>query len=329
MAGRELKLLTILLCANCAESASAEEIAFGYGGVQSGDSKSYSWQFDYRQTLFTYTALSVGYVNEGHLPDNHRDGVAVQFWLKTPRWRDRLQFAIGAGPYFYFDTQQTDTPPYYRDYHGLGGIYSASLTYDIGRHWFLRFGCNEIYAAGNINAQTLVLGGGYRLDALFEKLGAATSNGDSDQWRRPPNEFGAFAGQSIVNANSSLKSTNFGVEYRRNAARYVQFSAAWISESLGYGARNNGAIGEAWLVTQAFDSRFEIGIGAGALFALQKYVPPQTGQEAARVSALASMTVAWRLTQAFNLRAGWSRSFTNDDEDRDIVTVGLGYRWGR
>jgi len=328
MPNRDFKPLALLVCATCAERASGEEIAFGYGGVQSGASSSYSWQFDYRQDLVKYTAVSAGYVNEGHLPDHHRDGTTLQFWLKAPPWRDFV-FAVGAGPYFYFDTQQTETPPYYRDFHALAGIYTASLTYDVGRHWFVRIDFSAIHAPGNLDTQTLVLGGGYHLDALFDKVGAALADGDADQWRRPINEIGAFGGQSIVNANSSLKSTNFGVEYRRKLATHLQWSAAWISESLGYGARNNGVIAEAWLVTQAFDPRFEIGVGAGALYALQKYVAPQTGQEAARLSGIVSMTVAWRLTQAFNLRAGWSRGFTNDDEDRDIVTVGVGYRWGR
>jgi hypothetical protein len=326
MPNRDFKPLALLLCATCAPRASGEEIAAGYGAVQTGAANSYSWQFDYRQDLFDYTALSAGYVNEGHVPDHHRDGATLQFWLKSPQWRDFV-FAVGAGPYFYFDTQQTDTPPYYRDYHGIAAIYTASLTYDVGRHWFVRIDFSDIQARGDIDSRTLVLGGGYRLDALFDKVGAAMS--DAGQWRRPPNEIGAFGGQSVVNANSSLKSTNFGVEYRRNLAKHLQLSAAWLSESLGYGARNNGVIGEGWLVTQAFDPRFEIGVGVGALYALQAYSAPQTGQEAARLSGVVSMTVAWRLTQAFNIRANWFRSFTNDDEDRDIVTLGLGYRWGR
>jgi hypothetical protein len=326
---RDFQRLALMLGALCAASANAEEIAGGYGAVQSGSDKSYSWQFDYRQSLFPYTAVSVGYVNEGHLPDHHRDGTTVQFWLRAPRWLDRLQFAVGAGPYFYFDTQQNDIPPYYRDLHGLAGIYSASLTLDIDRHWFVRLDYSEIRAPGNIDTQTLIFGAGYRLDSLFDQVGSAMAAAAADEWRRPPNEIGAFVGQTVVNANSSVKSTNFGLEYRRNLATHVQLSGTWISEALGAGGRKNGLLTQAWLVTQAFDPRFEIGVGGGALAALQEYTAQQTGQEAARVSGVVSMTIAWRLTPAFNLRAGWSRSFTNDDEDRDIVTAGVGYRWGR
>ncbi len=48
--------------------AHAEEANQLYGLTQADDhsSQSYSWQFDYRQNLFRYSALSVGYVNEGH-----------------------------------------------------------------------------------------------------------------------------------------------------------------------------------------------------------------------------------------------------------------------
>lgn len=93
-----------------------------YGLTQADDrsNHSYSWQFDYRQTLLRNAALSVGYVNEGHLIDHHRDGIEVQLWAVTPRWRDRVSAAIGIGPYVYFDTQPADADPWFRDHHGLG-----------------------------------------------------------------------------------------------------------------------------------------------------------------------------------------------------------------
>jgi hypothetical protein len=47
----------------------------------------------------------------------------------------------------------------------------------------------------------------------------------------------------------------------------------------------------------------------------------------ASVVGLLAMTFSWRFTRAFDVRFTWHRAFTEDDEDRDIVTLGFGWRF--
>jgi hypothetical protein len=69
-----------------------------------------------------------------------------------------------------------------------------------------------------------------------------------------------------------------------------------------------------------------MGVGVGTYFSFESY---QTvyGAPAASTVGLASMTVAWRFTRSLDLRLIWHRGFTGDDQDRDIVTTGLGWRF--
>lgn len=306
----------------------AEEISVMAGATRTDDNlgSSYSWQFDYRQRLFSNLGASLGYVNEGHLTDHHRDGIAPQFWAVTPRWRERLEFALGAGPYIYFDTQPTDSPPWFRNRHGVGEIYTGSLTLLAGTHWYARANFSIIHAPGDIDTRTLVIGGGYRLDDLFSRAGAAFTE-SATAAGLPLNEVNAFAGQTVVNGNSSGKSSTFGAEYRRDVAGPFEVSLAWLNEAVGLGARHNGLLIEAWLVTPAFDPRFSIGVGAGPDISLQSYLT-EDGREAGTVTGMVSISVAWRFSRDLGVRLAWHRSVTADDQDRDVVTAGIGWSWG-
>jgi len=326
---KTIALCTAIGTGAAAMTAEAEEASLLYGLTQADDhsTQSYSWQFDYRQSLMRYAALSVGYLNEGHLVDHHRDGLEVQFWAVTPAWRERLSAAIGVGPYAYFDTQPTDVDPLFRDYHRVGEIYTASVTCDLGKHWFARINVSQIHAPGDIDTRIFAIGGGYSFDAVLDRVNAAF-HADASQWSdRYANEVNGFAGQTVVNANSSAKSTNFGLEYRGDFAPHWQISAALLNEADGLDGRHNGLDAEVWLHTHAFTPRLDLGLGLGPYFALQPFRTEDDGHAAGRVSGLVSMTIAVRLTERWLTRFVWSRSFTNDDQDRDIVTLGFGFLW--
>jgi hypothetical protein len=69
-----------------------------------------------------------------------------------------------------------------------------------------------------------------------------------------------------------------------------------------------------------------VGLGVGPYVALSTY-HTDDGRVAASVVGLASMTVSWRMSRSLTLRVNWHRGFTGDDQDRDIVTAGLGWRF--
>jgi hypothetical protein len=68
------------------------------GDTASSD-RSYTWSLEYMQALGEYTAVSVSWLNDGHLPNNHRDGPTMQLWARTKRIDKQFVLAAGVGLY--------------------------------------------------------------------------------------------------------------------------------------------------------------------------------------------------------------------------------------
>jgi hypothetical protein len=300
--------------------APAEEISFLAGASDTDDhtSGTYAWGLDYRQHLLRYLDASFGYLNEGHLPDHHRDGATVQLWATTP-WSERFALSVGAGPYVYFDTVDAVNWQGYRNLHGVGAILSARLSYSLSRNWVALLDVNQIVAT-DVATRSLMLGAGYRLTSLLQ------GESESLQVADVPNEVGFFAGETTLNNLSSNKSTNFGIEYRYRVGPNFELSTGLIDEGDGAVSRHAGIMGEAWVVRDFFTRQLVTGLGIGPYAAFSRYELAD-GRSGASVVGLASMTVSWRFTRKLALRLTWHRAFTTDDEDRDIITAGLAWRF--
>ena len=284
-------------------------------------SGSYAWGLEYRERLLSHLDATFGYLNEGHFPDHHRDGAMLQLWANSGPWIDRTTFALGAGPYVYFDTQTDSNAQGYRDAHGVGVILTARMSYSLSEQWFASLELNQILAA-NVTTRTVMLGAGYRLQSFIESLQSSQPDAVADV----PNEVGVFGGQTVINDLTSEKSTNFGVEYRRRLTRHVEFSSSVLNEGTGPDGRHLGVTGEGWIVQDFLDRRLVAALGLGPYVALSTY-HISDGRSAASVVGLASMSLSWRFTRFLALRANWHRGFTGDDQDRDIVTLGLAWRF--
>jgi hypothetical protein len=309
-----------------ASSARAEELIAAGGATDTDDhtSGSYAWGLDYRQRLLEHFDASLGYLNEGHIPGHHRDGVTLKLWARTDLWQGRVHLGVGAGPYAYFDTQTMDVPGGYRDYHGVGGIATAAAGIDLGPHWFLEAQLSQEYVPGNEATRTAMLAVGYRLDSFLEHL--QQSAAQSEARGEPLNEIGMFVGETIVNSLHADASLAYGAEYRRHITSHLELSASILDEGDGTDGRHVGATGSAWVVQEFLDQKLSIGAGIGVWGSFQTFHTIYS-ETAASFSGLASMTVSWRLSRAFDLRFIWHRAFTNDDQDRDIVTLGVGWRY--
>ena len=83
----------------------------------------------YFEGISEHFAWSFSWLNEGHLPDHHRDGPSVQLWARKFFLNRRLSIAAGAGPYYAFDTDREGmVAGNYRNNHKLGGLFSLSAT---------------------------------------------------------------------------------------------------------------------------------------------------------------------------------------------------------
>jgi hypothetical protein len=314
----------LLVALVCCGSATAEELALLGGFTDPGQTRqSYAWGLEYRQHLLSSLDASFAYLNEGHLPDHSRDGAVTQLWLNSGPWQERLHLAIGAGPYFYFDTRDAGSVAGYDDRHDVGLVLTGYASYSLSPSWFALMELNQIIAPHDGNTRTLMFGFGYRLDSFIEQFTRANqAHGVADV----NNEVNVFVGQTVINDLHSERSTNFGVEYRHRFGRHVAWSAGYLNEADGPDGRNSGVTSELWLVKDFLSRQLEAGLGIGPYVALQRYTTAD-GRTGASVIGLASMSVSWRFTRVMALRFSWHRGITTDDQDRDILTAALAWRF--
>jgi hypothetical protein len=323
------RLAPLCACALLAARAGAEEFTVLGGSTYTDDppsASSYAWGLEYRERLLAHLDATLSYLNEGHIPDHHRDGGALQLWATTSLWHERLELALGAGPYVYCDTQFAAIPDGYRDSHGVGALITGSMSYGLGGNWFARLELSQVTAPGSVGTRTVMLGVGYRLQSVVEQLNRSSASGAPATPPDAVDELGLFYGQTIVNGAHADESSAFGVEYRRRILHHLELSASLIDDGDGLDGHHWGMTGEAWLVQDFLSGRIVLGVGAGAYYSFESY---QTIYHTAAASTvgLVSTTAAWRLTRRLDLRLIWHRGFTEDDQDRDIVTAGLGWRF--
>ncbi|MGD0228761.1 MAG: hypothetical protein ABSC19_00185 [Syntrophorhabdales bacterium] len=313
-------VLVALVAALFIGSADAQEAYVLGGGMRDSGTgaESYTWQLEYMERFREHFAWSFSYLNEGHVPDHHRDGPVFQAWVRTDVLSDRLSLAAGLGPYGYFDTTPDSTGGSYRNGHGLGGVFSLSATWRAYGPWLVQLRGNWVTVEhGNDNISALV-GIGY-------ELGGTPAAGGRRLTEEPNrNEVTLSFGQTIMNSFNSDRSAAASLEYRRSLEEWpFEWTVTWLHEGASDAGRGDGLMGQLWLARAFLGDRLSLGIGGGPYLVVDR---SGTGDDE-RLVGVFSMTASYRLDRNWALRLTWSRVVTNRDSDSDVILCGLGYRF--
>jgi hypothetical protein len=314
----------IVLLATTASIARGETL-IALGGINQPDNhaeSTYAWQFEYLENISPRLAVSLSWLNEGHLPDDSRDGATAQLWVRTPRWHD-LTFSFGAGPYLYFDTEARAAGSTYADAHGIGGIATASVAADLGKSWFVSLNVNGIYTPGDVHTYAYLLGVGYRFAPLDRSL---TADADlAGAWLSGHQQFQAFGGMKIYNDLNAQQKESFGADYHLALNHLVAWSATWFDDPGSARGLHDRAASQFWLFHNIDPAHLSLSVGLGGYY---QFGTPATVATTPfeRISGLSGLRADWQWAPRFSLIFTWYRKFTTDNTDRDILTLGLGWR---
>jgi hypothetical protein len=311
-----------------------------YGGpVRSRDSwpTSSGWGIAFRQTPLPYFAWSLGYLNNGHFPGHHRDGVAGEVWVPFTFADEHLTASIGGGPYYYFDTQKANNANGFADVHGWAWVLSADLRVHLWSHatepgWFLDFRFDWSAPTKDIETHSWFTGIGYRMYSDWTR--GATTQKTIPGFAQ--NEILGYFGKTVVNSPSPPTARAEAGEYRRQLGfDFTRVSVAFVNEGNAALIRRNGVIYEGWLEPSFWDGNASVGAGWGGYTALDKY----RSSPGRHVSYVVSATLSARplnlipglrstpVAQRLALRFTWHRIVTDYNRDTDILLFGLGYRF--
>jgi hypothetical protein len=309
-----------------APSAKAQEFSLFGGGSRAGDTNTYTWAFNYQEGLGQYFAASFTWLNEGHIPDHHRDGQLVQLWGRIPVGNPKFVLQAGIGPYRYFDTTTADQGGSYSDTHGWGVVYSVRAAYYASSRWITQLQLNRVHVQRGPDATSVMFGVGYQLDAPDTSgprdwASASTNNVTN-------NEVAVYLGKTIVNSTSSPSALGGAVEYRRGLAKYLDVTVGYLHEGSSKLARRDGITSQLWATRAFFNDKVTLAVGAGAYYAINENENSESpGPGAGKFSGLVTIAGSYRFTRHWDARLEWNRVVTRYDRDTDVIFAGCGYRF--
>jgi hypothetical protein len=312
-----------------------EELRLG-GGVSHDTSaeSTYGWELDYAQGIGEHSYWTLGWLNEGHQLNDHRDGFAAQLWARTDLFDPRFSLSVGIGPYLYFDTVRDQAHQFFAPYgnlHGLRPLYSAEAIWYVSDSWLAYLRANSIYHGGNVDTTMVLLGLGYRFDGRSVSGASAPFGVGSGN-----NELTLFYGQTDLNSFVSERSSAYALEYRYHVDRNLDWTLGWVNEGGNEIIRRNGITTQLWIVNPVFGGRLTLGAGGGAYIVVnqqdQTFVPmggklTAVGSDDDRVSEIISFMAAYRFDQDWFARFSFNRLVTRYDRDADVLVLGAGYRF--
>lgn len=286
----------------------------------------YAWRLDYRQRVSEGWAVSGGWLNEGHVPDHHRDGWVVQGWRYWQPTQGPLVLALGAGLYRWFDTQTTPEGAY-TDAHGYRALFSAGAWYFAGPQspWVGMLELNRTARGDEPQTQSILAGLGFRMGKPLTESSLSTDVEVQDIHQ----SVDFYYGTAIRNSFQSETASAYQVEYRRNFRPTWEWSLGYCSEGNLGPIRREGLVSQAWYGGWFMDQRLHLAFGAGAYLNRigESDSSGKVEDHDVRISPRVTLSIQYRPTAHGLISLAWNRTGTSFDEDSDVIVGGIGYAW--
>jgi hypothetical protein len=333
-----MRFLSVGLLAFAAfQAASAQEISAALGRLHAiGEWEStYSWQLGYLHHFNPTWSASLGWLNEGHLPDHHRDGALVQAWRFHRMEKNDLRLGAGLGVYRYFDTTREGDAEDFRNEHGVLPMLSFRAQYPMrGGGWEAFVQLNRTLTGSATQTQAILVGASTHFGSRPSSGSAYAAGRDvgGHAMFESSHELTLYFGRTILNSFESETSDAFGafsVEYRQGVTRYIDVSLAYCDEGNIDSVKRDGVTPQLWLATRSTQG-WLVGFGVGPYFSR---VFPEHDSKAphstvnVRTSLRYSILLGRHLWGHWGGRLQWNRTLTSYHRDSDLLQMGIAYQW--
>jgi hypothetical protein len=283
---------------------------------------------EYLGGLGEHLAWSFSYLNQGHFIEHHRDGNAINLWLRTNLIDRQLSLAVGGGGVFYYDTIIPPPPAPASDFHGWGTMLNVAASWYTKSRWIYELRGSWVRGGQSFDTLSVLAGIGYQLDPPTEPGPVAYAPPQTETTTN--NELTLFGGETVVNVPNPGHGRSEGLylEYRRGIWRYLEFTAGALYEGRNDLIDRYGLTTQLWLAKSFLHDRIALSAGAGGYYAEDERRDPTLNRSSGIfISEIVSMSGSYRLSEHWHIRATWDRIITSYSRDTDLFLGGLGYRF--
>jgi hypothetical protein len=296
----------VVACSAWAESERSDIFIQG-GALRGRESTTWTYEGGFISKRSEHFGLGFAYLNEGHLLDNHRDGLAAQGWYLLPFGND-FEVQIGTGPYATMNNTTIDGTRENR--FKLGLLSSVALKWHpTSDPWYLRAQYNNAWVPGSFYSNAVLLGVGRDFDYQGEDY-KGKLNTDVSFW-------GGSSRTTQIGVQNTAIAYELETKFHVDSSEHFAWSVGLLSEGDTNLANRRGVPVRLWYDQPATD-RLTFSIGVGPYVAYDGI-----NHRKLEVIGVGSLRVTFRVIGRYEAGVMYTRVASFYNRDQDIVMIGL------
>lgn len=207
----------------------------------------------------SHWGIGFAYNNDGHLTNNHRDGLVAQGWYtRALDDANRFELQLGTGPYFSMNNTNDANGVRLNEFK-LGLLSSAALKWSpFGNGWYLRLQYNSTWVPGSFNSNALLLGAGRDFTTKDDPTDSSPIRADISAW-------GGTSRTTQLGTQERGAAYQLEAQYHLKDPEHLWDVAAWSVGFLSEGdtllAHRTGIPVQTWWTSPFAHVNFSFGIG--------------------------------------------------------------------
>jgi hypothetical protein len=301
------RILILGLLFVATSAAAQSDIYLQGGGLRGLESTTWTYEGGFISKRSDHFGIGFAYLNEGHLTDNHRDGLSAQGWF-IQKMGDAFEFQLGTGPYAAMDNTTVDGVR--QNEFKLGLLTSAALKWHpTKKPWYVRAQYNNAWVSNSFHSNAVLLGLGrdfkFQDDDKEGNLGA-----DLSIW-------GGTSRTTMVGPQNTAIAYELEAKSHFGQSEHLGYSVSLLSEGDTNLTNRKGVPVQFWY-DQPLTKRLTVSAGIGPYVSYDGL-----NNSKVEVIGIGSLRVSFLLIDRYELGIMYHRVASFANRDQDIAMLGL------
>jgi hypothetical protein len=283
------------------------EVFIQTGALYGADNATWTYEAGFISRRSEHFGIGFAYYNEGHLFDNHRDGLTAQAWYLLPL-SSRIDLEVGTGPYATMNNTTVDGDRV--NEFKLGVLSSVALKWrPTAKLWYLRAQYNNVWVPNSVHSNALLLG-------IGRDFQHQEDNGTNGKLDADLSIWGGWSRTTQVGAQRTAVGYEVEAKKRFKGSEHLAWSVGLLSEGDTNLANRKGIPIQFWY-NQPVTKRITVSAGIGP------YIAYDGIDAKVRPAGIGSLRATISVIDRYELGIMYTRVASFYNRDQDIAMIGF------